>query len=103
MTDQPPTDHCYPWDDPTPRYGWNSPWDAPDPPSPLVIIGAVTDPANRTRITVALDCDGFVRMRCLDDSGGSETGLSRDEAHRLAHVLHDAVTWPDMTDCRADD
>lgn len=72
----------------------------PDPERTAFIgIGSIRDAANQAQITVALDCDGLVRMRCSgpDEIGQGrecETELTRDEAHALAHALHDAVTWP---------
>ena len=62
----------------------------PNPePTAFIGIGSIRDAANQAQITVALDCDGLVRMRCLalDGSGREcETELTRDEAHALAHA-----------------
>ncbi len=67
----------------------------------LTVIGiaAISDAANQAQIVVSLDLCGLIQMSChaLDLSGTCEVELTRDEAHVLAHALHDAVTWPDNT------
>lgn len=75
----------------------------PDPEPAFAVHIGVRDTVNCSEISVALDCHGFIRMRCSgpDDTGSGrecETELTRDEAHVLAHALHDACTWPDTTE-----
>jgi hypothetical protein len=69
----------------------------PEPLPPIIGIAALTDSANAAQISVSLDFDGHIRLCCrsLDGSGREcQAELSPDEAHALAHAIHDAVTWP---------